>query len=99
MISLICIRYACAVNRTYPGYSAALDHSHPSPMSVFQLISTIARPASSSIARSVPSKPPFSQVRPIRKEPRPGVRSEEHTSELQSQSNLVCRLLLEKKKK
>src|SRR3989475_11893162 len=29
----------------------------------------------------------------------PIVRSEEHTSELQSQSNLVCRLLLEKKKK
>src|SRR5688572_31213804 len=30
---------------------------------------------------------------------REGGRSEEHTSELQSQSNLVCRLLLEKKKK
>src|SRR2546427_3490899 len=29
---------------------------------------------------------------------RNGMRSEEHTSELQSQSNLVCRLLLEKKK-
>src|SRR2546430_15548974 len=29
----------------------------------------------------------------------PTERSEEHTSELQSQSNLVCRLLLEKKKK
>src|SRR5688572_32229289 len=29
----------------------------------------------------------------------PRERSEEHTSELQSQSNLVCRLLLEKKKK
>src|SRR2546430_13742850 len=28
----------------------------------------------------------------------PELRSEEHTSELQSQSNLVCRLLLEKKK-
>src|SRR2546430_3549959 len=28
----------------------------------------------------------------------PSSRSEEHTSELQSQSNLVCRLLLEKKK-
>src|SRR2546427_8113534 len=28
----------------------------------------------------------------------PAQRSEEHTSELQSQSNLVCRLLLEKKK-
>src|SRR2546427_9505591 len=27
----------------------------------------------------------------------PGGRSEEHTSELQSQSNIVCRLLLEKK--
>src|SRR5438270_5487445 len=32
---------------------------------------------------------------PLRRPPR----SEEHTSELQSQSNLVCRLLLEKKKK
>src|SRR2546426_8465205 len=30
---------------------------------------------------------------------RPGRRSEEHTSELQSPCNLVCRLLLEKKKK
>src|SRR2546427_3674669 len=30
--------------------------------------------------------------------PEPELRSEEHTSELQSQSNLVCRLLLEKKK-
>src|SRR2546430_8287658 len=31
--------------------------------------------------------------------PGDGSRSEEHTSELQSQSNLVCRLLLEKKQK
>src|SRR5438034_6368100 len=30
---------------------------------------------------------------------RDGIRSEEHTSELQSHSDLVCRLLLEKKKK
>src|SRR2546427_4424026 len=36
--------------------------------------------------------------RPNRSVPK-GWRSEEHTSELQSQSNLVCRLLLEKKKK
>src|SRR5688572_31599369 len=39
----------------------------------------------------------------VRLNPRPRThradRSEEHTSELQSQSNLVCRLLLEKKKK
>src|SRR2546427_7942477 len=34
-----------------------------------------------------------------RRPARHGDRSEEHTSELQSQSNLVCRLLLEKKKK
>src|SRR2546430_13543227 len=34
-----------------------------------------------------------------RDEPAGSPRSEEHTSELQSQSNLVCRLLLEKKKK
>src|SRR2546430_5994290 len=43
-------------------------------------------------ARSVPGD----AVDPVR---RRLVRSEEHTSELQSQSNLVCRLLLEKKKK
>src|SRR5688572_31573764 len=34
-----------------------------------------------------------------RRQGRSRTRSEEHTSELQSQSNLVCRLLLEKKKK
>src|SRR2546430_13961677 len=39
----------------------------------------------------------FAQRRRARS--RAAVRSEEHTSELQSQSNLVCRLLLEKKKK
>src|SRR2546430_11465986 len=42
-------------------------------------------------ARSLPPvyRPPRNQI---------VLRSEEHTSELQSQSNLVCRLLLEKKK-
>src|SRR2546430_4218442 len=39
-----------------------------------------------------------SRGRVRRRGPGPPVRSEEHTSELQSQSNLVCRLLLEKKK-
>src|SRR2546430_9036380 len=37
--------------------------------------------------------------RQLRERPSTLPRSEEHTSELQSQSNLVCRLLLEKKKK
>src|SRR5206468_6008970 len=42
---------------------------------------------------------PFFAKIPIRLDPiRPPVRSEEHTSELQSRSDLVCRLLLEKKK-
>src|SRR2546430_12930303 len=48
----------------------------------------------------VPARPPA----PVKKRrttgwPQLRSRSEEHTSELQSQSNLVCRLLLEKKKK
>src|SRR2546427_1819391 len=38
------------------------------------------------------------ELRFVKVTPRNGRRSEEHTSELQSQSNLVCRLLLEKKK-
>src|SRR2546430_12286812 len=51
--------------------------------------------------RSAPAAPragacPICGGQPRRHRPR---RSEEHTSELQSQSNLVCRLLLEKKKK
>src|SRR2546430_10686936 len=42
----------------------------------------------------------WDEIAPIRATvPCEAVRSEEHTSELQSQSNLVCRLLLEKKKK
>src|SRR2546427_9566579 len=43
------------------------------------------------------SSPPISATK--RREIARPRRSEEHTSELQSQSNLVCRLLLEKKKK
>src|SRR2546430_13574528 len=38
------------------------------------------------------------QMRKARRALQSSERSEEHTSELQSQSNLVCRLLLEKKK-
>src|SRR2546421_7082138 len=44
---------------------------------------------------------PDTQARPIGSSPQihARLRSEEHTSELQSRSDLVCRLLLEKKKK
>src|SRR5574337_2227725 len=43
--------------------------------------------------------PPPPAAGPPPPSPRSGPRSEEHTSELQSPLNLVCRLLLEKKKK
>src|SRR2546430_8132463 len=46
-----------------------------------------------------PIDPPADDVDVPEPAIRPALRSEEHTSELQSQSNLVCRLLLEKKKK
>src|SRR2546430_2849053 len=38
------------------------------------------------------------RLKTVVRHPTEAARSEEHTSELQSQSNLVCRLLLEKKK-
>src|SRR5438034_7815240 len=47
--------------------------------------------------RASPDRLRFPVRRPS--ERRAGARSEEHTSELQSHSDLVCRLLLEKKKK
>src|SRR2546427_5900921 len=57
----------------------------------------IYRPPANTPPRRVrKAKPAVSRVR---RSARPASRSEEHTSELQSQSNLVCRLLLEKKKK
>src|SRR5690606_41132427 len=40
---------------------------------------------------------PENMIGPVECFTTPGVRSEEHTSELQSRENLVCRLLLEKK--
>src|SRR2546427_8941310 len=57
----------------------------------------MAMPESRGVVRVILERAPLSRVIAL------GVvedeRSEEHTSELQSQSNLVCRLLLEKKKK
>src|SRR5688572_32537955 len=53
----------------------------------------VARASGPCRARTLQSEVRHHRTRDIRD------RSEEHTSELQSQSNLVCRLLLEKKKK
>src|SRR3712207_8848382 len=64
----------------------------------------IRRPPRSTLFPYTPlSRPPASPPRPPAAPPRGGEergrRSEEHTSELQSRQYLVCRLLLEKKKK
>src|SRR5688572_33121656 len=62
-----------------------------------------AEPAAASGVRGARNAPPRggrgSERHPNALQPPFPTRSEEHTSELQSQSNLVCRLLLEKKKK
>src|SRR4051812_49989701 len=56
--------------------------------------------ATSSWTPPITSCWPTPSPRPTRRDRRrPGRRSEEHTSELQSHVNLVCRLLLEKKKR
>src|SRR5258706_5267102 len=59
------------------------------------MVVTVATPAAQAIGLP-PNVVPWS---PGSKMSARGVRSEEHTSELQSLTNLVCRLLLEKKKK
>src|SRR5688572_31475106 len=60
----------------------------------------VSKPKPLAALRSVDEPIEYSLVTLVNSIPgRRGSRSEEHTSELQSQSNLVCRLLLEKKKK
>src|SRR2546430_10504755 len=54
-------------------------------------------PGHRSIRRSIPTSHGSREGRPMAVSYASYLRSEEHTSELQSQSNLVCRLLLEKK--
>src|SRR3712207_9121636 len=56
------------------------------------------RPGRARRPATVSGAPPRGSRR-SRRRPRPAGRSEEHTSELQSRQYLVCRLLLEKKKK
>src|SRR2546430_12255298 len=56
-----------------------------------------AKPRGRRVRRAAGRRRVLRLRRLVRGSPAGGVRSEEHTSELQSQSNLVCRLLLEKK--
>src|SRR5688572_32477107 len=70
--------------------SRCVESKGPAPGSVWRIRSTPPGRAPSSHGWLMNRFRPAAHVRR---------RSEEHTSELQSQSNLVCRLLLEKKKK
>src|SRR2546426_6451487 len=56
-------------------------------------------PVDGIVVRHQDVKRPPATAEPVPEGRRGGSRSEEHTSELQSPCNLVCRLLLEKKKK
>src|SRR2546430_10245049 len=71
------------------------------PRSTLFPYTTLFRSRASSRIRALATSQAFGSAR-IRGPPcifrNRSARSEEHTSELQSQSNLVCRLLLEKKK-
>src|SRR6266480_138411 len=88
-----CLLAACGMTRFF-----FLMRRRPPKFTLFPY-TTLFRSGTSSPTRS--PAPPCSR-RAARARPgrtRSGSRSEEHTSELQSHVNLVCRLLLEKKKK
>src|SRR2546430_13594948 len=68
------------------------------PRSTLFPYTTLFRSRAPSLVQRVPQQRDGRVGLSSREGGRHGTRSEEHTSELQSQSNLVCRLLLEKKK-
>src|SRR5262249_57597538 len=80
-------RSVCA---SRPKYTASASSATPLATSAIRRHRSIR----ASHAPTVPANNPSSR----NGAPRPTARSEEHTSELQSLTNLVCRLLLEKKK-
>src|SRR2546422_6715630 len=82
-------------HRTAVSKSSPVMPNAASPMKFTQNLSGAASLAPMIRPRPVPSACDLPQ--PMY--PRGAVRSEEHTSELQSRLHLVCRLLLEKKKK
>src|SRR2546425_7641556 len=86
---------ACLCGRLL-GYSGSPSFSMPHTMAPEETI-TISRPCAFNVASSLASWSMRSVFRPRPLEATR--RSEEHTSELQSLAYLVCRLLLEKKKK
>src|SRR5256886_5800138 len=81
------------VRREAPGLAALLDE-HADLLGRVDPLELGGRAADPQQPHDAAGAP----VEQIGERPRDPGRSEEHTSELQSQSNLVCRLLLEKKK-
>src|SRR2546430_11489046 len=79
-------------------YTLSLHDALPIYLTLIGLGALLLFPVASGVSQE---KPAVSQEKKDtdKKPAVAGPRSEEHTSELQSQSNLVCRLLLEKKKK
>src|SRR5690606_39281955 len=77
------------------------DEDHPRPGRRAQRTRTPAAEIPRPLRGQAAGHPDPAHARAARQAARPGAaaaRSEEHTSELQSRENLVCRLLLEKKK-
>src|SRR2546428_9279200 len=84
-------------SRSWPKYAS---RSHPSmrELTLMQTACATTDECPRRRARKTWPKPPSPRNRSTRYESSvSGLRSEEHTSELQSRSDLVCRLLLEKK--
>src|SRR2546427_5943823 len=69
-----------------------------SPARLIEIHGTLREVACLTCGECAPTERVLARVRAGEADPPCRARSEEHTSELQSQSNLVCRLLLEKKK-
>src|SRR2546430_12680357 len=82
--------YTLSLTRRSSDLRGSGPHRHPQPLPNTRQ----RRPDLCATRRAGAARPPTVQVARCARG-----RSEEHTSELQSQSNLVCRLLLEKKKK
>src|SRR2546427_3026483 len=101
--------YLCSCDLSLPSFFFFffLMIRRPPRSTLFPYTTLFRSPTATILAemgRSPPRRAPLQTVKRTGKNACPtrsvsAVRSEEHTSELQSQSNLVCRLLLEKKKK
>src|SRR2546422_6786233 len=85
-----------------PAYFFFLMIRRPPRSTLFPYTTLFRSPARTAVPRRAPRPPRSRTIEPNASYPPPlkvDDRSEEHTSELQSRLHLVCRLLLEKKKK